>query len=155
LSIAQCSLRMKKPTHKGRLFHSPDKSIGRTFRVVFEFPPEFNGKKAVNSKPSRTYKNPVFLALEWEKALETGNYPSQTALARELGISRVRVTQVLNLLRLAPEVLEQIAGLGDPLASPTVTERKLRPLVNLPRVTQSKRIQKLLGNVPREKSESH
>ena len=63
--------------------------------------------------------------------LRSGKYSSQTALARKLGVSRVRVTQVLNLLRLAPEVLEKIAGLGDPLTSPIVTERNLRPIIKL------------------------
>ena len=95
-----------------------------------------NGRKPGKIEPKRTYRNPIFLAREWEKMLQSGEYASQTALARKLGVSRVRVTQVLNLLRLAPEVLEKIAGLGDPLASPIVTERKLRPLVNLPSKTQ-------------------
>ena len=76
--------------------------------------------------------------------LQSGKYASQTSLARKLGVSRVRVTQVLNLLRLAPDVGEKIAGLGDPLTSPTVTERKLRPLVNLPRVEQRKQVRTLL-----------
>ena len=76
--------------------------------------------------------------------LDSGEYASQTALALKLGISRVRVTQVLNLLRLAPEVLEEIAGLGDPLASPIVTERKIRPLVPLPKADQKLRIEGLL-----------
>ena len=91
-------------------------------------PPARRGEKIGKRKPSRTYRNPVFLALEWKE----GKLPSQTALARELGVSRVRVTQVLRLLRLAPEINEKVAGLGDPLTSSTMTERKLRPLVNLP-----------------------
>ena len=107
---------------------------------MFELPPARRGKKTGKSKPFRTYRNPVFLAREWKKALETGKYPSQAALARELGVSPVRVTQILRLLRLAPEVLETIVHLGDPLTSSIVTERKLRPLVNLPRAEQRKRI---------------
>ena len=76
--------------------------------------------------------------------LQSGKYASQTALARKLGVSRVRVTQVLNLLRLAPEVLETAAGLGDPLASPIVTERKLRAIVSLARTEQKRRIEGVL-----------
>jgi len=112
-------------------FSSPDKSIDRTFRAGFELPPVRRGKKAHKHKPSRTYRKPIFLAREWKKALETGKYPSQAALARELGVSRVRVTQVFRLLRLAPEMLDRIADLGDPLTSPIVTERKFRPIVYL------------------------
>ena len=97
-------------------------------------------KKGGKRKPSRTYRNPIFLAREWKKALETAKYPSQAALARELGVSRVRVTQILRLLKLSPEVLEKIAELGDPLISLIMTERKLRLLVNLARAEQRQRI---------------
>ena len=103
-----------------------------------------NGRKPGKSRSKRTYRNPVILAREWKKMLESGKYASQTALARKLGVSRVRVTQVLNLLKLTPEVIEKIAGLGDPLASPVVTERRLRPLVNLPRAEQRKQVRTLL-----------
>ena len=112
--------------------------------MVFRLEVLPNGRKPRGTKPKRTYRNPIFLAREWEKMLRSGEYASQTALARKLGVSRVRVTQVLNLLRLAPEVLERIAGLGDPLTSPIMTERKLRPLVNLPRVEQRKQVRMLL-----------
>lgn len=52
-------------------------------------------------------------------------------LARRLGVSRARVTQVLRLTRLAPDVLRTIAELGDPLPTPIITERMLRPVVGL------------------------
>ena len=123
---------------------SPYKSIDRTFRAVFRLVVLPNGRKPEKTRPKRTYRNPVFLAREWEKMLRSGKYASQTALARKIGVSRVRVTQVLNLLRLAPEVLERIASLGDLLTSPIVTERRLRPLVNLPRVEQRKQVRTLL-----------
>ncbi len=123
---------------------SPYKSIDRTFRAVFRLDVLPNGRKPGTSKPARTYRNPVFLAREWKKMLQSGEYASQTTLARKLGVSRVRVTQVVNLLRMAPEVLEEIAGLGDPLTSPIVTERKLRPLVNLPRAEQKSLIRGLM-----------
>ena len=103
---------------------------------VFGYVLEAARRRLGRIKPIRTYRNPVLLAREWKKMLESGEYASQTTLARDLGISRVRVSQILRLLRLDPEVLEMIAGLGDPLNSPTVTERKLRPIVNLPREVQ-------------------
>lgn len=49
----------------------------------------------------------------------------------ELGVTRARVTRILRLLDLAPEVLEAVVGLGDPLSDPVVTERSLRPLLRL------------------------
>lgn len=98
---------------------------------VFDYIFEADRRRIRRIKPIRTYRNPIFLAREWKKMLESGECASQTELARALGVSRVRVTQILRLLRLDPKVLERITRLGDPLSSPTVTERKLRPIVNL------------------------
>lgn len=64
--------------------------------------------------------------------LSSGTRVTRADLARKLGVSRARVTQVLRLLDLAPEILETIALLGDPLPSPVVTERAPRSLVMLP-----------------------
>ena len=60
-----------------------------------------------------------------------GAHGSQADLARHLGVSRARVTQVLRLLKLAPEALEFLTNLGDPLPTAKITERKLRRIVNL------------------------
>ena len=87
---------------------------------------------------SSPYRNPIYLAQEWNDALTTGAYPSQAQLAQRLGLSRARVSQVLSLLRLSPEVLKAVAGLGDPLPGPIVTERALRPLVKLPSEEQKR-----------------
>ena len=61
---------------------------------------------------------------------------SRAGLARRLGVSRTRVTQVLGLLELAPEAVDAVAGLGDPLPGPIVTERMLRRLRTLPSAGQ-------------------
>jgi len=103
-----------------------------------------HGSKPGKTKPARTYRNPIFLAREWRKALDSGECTSQTALARKLGVSRVRVTQVLNLLRLSAQVIDQIASLGDPLSSQIVTERTLRPMIPIPEAEQERRIERLL-----------
>jgi hypothetical protein len=71
----------------------------------------------------------MFQAREWQEALDRGEVSSRAELARRLGVSRARVTQVLGLLRLPPKVLRKIEALGDPLESPVVTERQLRPIV--------------------------
>ena len=68
------------------------------------------------------------MAKEWREAIERGEYKSQADLARKKGISRARVTQMLNLLKLDAEVQEMVVGLGDPMPSGGVTERKLRGL---------------------------
>jgi hypothetical protein len=77
----------------------------------------------------RQYRNPIYLAREWRKALDEGKYASPAGLARHLKVSRARVTQILNLLKLSPEVVEMVSSLGGPLSTPTVTERRLRSLL--------------------------
>lgn len=69
----------------------------------------------------------MILARERKETLEKGEYKSQADLARKKVISRARVTQILNLLKLDREVQEMIARLGDPMQSSMVKERKLRP----------------------------
>ena len=106
---------------------SPNGSIHRTFRATFDMPvAPFNHSLIKVDK--RQYRNPIWLARGWRRALDDGDYTSAAAIARHLKVSRTRVTQLLNLLKLTPEVIEMIFSLGDPLRHPIVTERKLRPL---------------------------
>ena len=76
--------------------------------------------------PIRTYRNPIFLAREWAEAMETGDFRSQRAFSRAIGLPHARVSQVLGLLRLCSNTREALDALGDPLYSRKVTERKLR-----------------------------
>ncbi|HLE17595.1 MAG TPA: hypothetical protein VI728_04835 [Syntrophales bacterium] len=39
--------------------------------------------------------------MDWQKGLEEGRYVSKAAIARKLGISRARVTQIMNILKLS------------------------------------------------------
>ena len=80
-------------------------------------------------KPIRTYRNPIFLAREWKKMLQSGECASQTDLARKLGVSRARVNQMLRLLKLPPDIQQSVIKMGDPLSSRKITERKLRTLL--------------------------
>lgn len=121
---------LKKPClFRQGFFSSPYKSIGRTFRAVFRLEVLPNGRKPGKIRPKRTYRNPVFLAREWEKMLQSGEYVSQTALARKLGVSRARVNQMLRLLKLPPDIQESVLQMGNPLPSRKITERKLRALL--------------------------
>ena len=50
---------------------------------------------------------------------------SKAELARREGITRPRITQIMNLLRLAPDIQEVILGLPKGTGERVVTERKL------------------------------
>ena len=51
---------------------------------------------------------------------------TKAQLARKLGISRARVTQMLNLLKLPDELIQEVEEMGDHLEGRLVTERMLR-----------------------------
>ena len=74
---------------------------------------------------------------------------TQADLAREMGVSRVRITQIMSLLRLAPEIQEQLLRLTDQQAIRFFSENRLRPLAQIddpPR--QLDGFKKLLVQVP-------
>jgi hypothetical protein len=53
---------------------------------------------------------------------------SQAVIARQEGITRARVTQVMGMLRLAPDIQEKILTSPHSLHRRPVTERMLRPI---------------------------
>jgi len=110
------------------------------FDYIFEAPRRWMGR----IKPIRTYRNPIFPAREWAEAMEAGNFRSQRAFARAIGLSHARVSQVLGLLRICSVFQQDLEALGDPLYSRKVAERKLRPIVNLPKEKQELRIREML-----------
>jgi hypothetical protein len=55
---------------------------------------------------------------------------NQSGLARKLGISRVRIHQILSLLKLDSLIVQELEKFSDPLKSKIITERMLRPNVN-------------------------
>ena len=77
----------------------------------------------------KTYPNPVKRALEYKAILESGLVESQADLAVLLGVSRAKVTQMLNLLKLDEKVQEFMLGLEETDERLKVlTERRLRSL---------------------------
>jgi len=105
---------------------SPDCSIDRTFTSTFNFP-----RKAIKTNLiTRIYRNPIYLAREYKQIIDNGQVKNQADLARKLGISRVRIHQILGLLKLDSLIIQELEKLDDPLKSKIITERMLRPYVN-------------------------
>ncbi len=73
------------------------------------------------------------LAIRLEELVASGHVPDYAALARLVGVTRARVTQIANLTLLAPDIQEAILFL-DPVVKgrDPLTERDLRPLVAEP-----------------------
>lgn len=86
-----------------------------------------------NPKPAREPKPPRVVellrkAIEWKALIESGKIATQAEIARKEGITRARVTPIMSMLRLTPEIQEQIRALPDTFGPSTVSERKLRPI---------------------------
>jgi len=89
-----------------------------------------------NPKPPKRPKTPRVVellrkALEWQDLLDSGEVPNRAAIAKREGLTRSRVTQVMGLLRLAPEIQEQVLGLPDMVRRPAVTEQALQPIAQI------------------------
>ena len=68
-------------------------------------------------------------ALQYQQMLDEGQAQSQADLARLLGVSRAKITQVMNLLKLDEEIQDFILRLEETDERLRVlTERRLRPL---------------------------
>ncbi|MBI4446316.1 MAG: hypothetical protein HY645_10450, partial [Acidobacteria bacterium] len=89
-----------------------------------------------NRKPPKPLQTPRVVELlrkarEWQALLESGQLPNQAAIARREGITRARVTQVMGMLRLAPQIQQHILSMPDMAGRPALTERALRPIAQI------------------------
>jgi hypothetical protein len=96
--------------------------------MVFEMPKVTN-HQLLTKICKHQYRNPIYLAREWQKDLSEKKYRSRADLSRMLGVSRAMVTQVLNILKLPEEIIEKVWSISDPLPKPIITERGLRSLL--------------------------
>jgi len=81
-------------------------------------------------KPQKIKTNPILQALRFQEILSSKEAKSKNELARKIGLSRVRITQIINLLKLNPKIIQRIA-LFKPTAFNFLTERRLRPLTRI------------------------
>ena len=65
----------------------------------------------------------------FEAAIDRGEYADRAELARQLGFTRARVTQILDLLLLAPDLQERVLELEAVDGVEPLSERALRTLV--------------------------
>lgn len=118
-------------------------------QVVSAVPPPRGKPKS--PKVPQTPRVVVFLrkALEWQALLASGEAKNQSDIARRERISRVRVCQVMWMLRLAPEIQQYILSLPETTRRPVLTERVLRPVARLADlIGQRTRFQRLLDASP-------
>ena len=85
-------------------------------------------------------------AIEWQALLKSGEATSRAEVARREGLTRARVTQVMGLLRLAPEIQQHILAMPDIVHRPSISERALRRVTQLEQPgAQLQAFQQLVG----------
>ena len=95
------------------------------------------------ARPPRPPRKPTVVeflrkAQEWRHQLDAGDVRTQAEIARREGISRARVTQIMALIRLAPEIQDYILSLPAMAHRSVITEKGLRTIALLQnRVAQS------------------
>jgi hypothetical protein len=73
------------------------------------------------------------LAIRFDRLIRDGTVADQAELARLGRVSRARLTQIMNLLNLAPEIQEEVLNLTSvPRGPNAVSERQLRPIAAEP-----------------------
>lgn len=79
-------------------------------------------------RPARVARM-LALAHRLQRAIRRGEYDDRADLARQFGITRARVTQLLNLTLLAPDIQEQVLQLEAVDGVQPTSERTLRGVV--------------------------
>ena len=113
-------------------------------RVVLQWEP-------TPDRPERMFTSPLQEARRYERMLESNpSMKTRADLAREMGVSRARLTQIMNLLRLDYAVQEQLLGLEDQRIVRFFSERRLRPLIQIEDPKQQVReFERMLAQIPR------
>jgi len=100
-------------------------------RIVSAIPPlRGDPKPPKEPKPPRVAEL-LKKAIEWQALLDAGKVASQVEIASSEGITCARVSQVLGMLRLAPEIQERVLTLPASVRRTAITERLLRPITGI------------------------
>ena len=90
------------------------------------------------------------LALRFDRLIRDGEITDQAQLARLGQVSRARVTQIMNLLLLAPDIQEEILFLPRTRSGrDPIRERHIRPLTNVLDWRKQRRLWKQLSEADR------
>jgi len=88
--------------------------------------------------PARVARQ-VALAHLLQARITSGEFETQAQMARALGLTRARISQLFDLLVLAPDIQEQILFLRFPAGIQPLSEASLRPIARHLRWTAQRR----------------
>ena len=87
--------------------------------------------KRTQSTPVSKVMNPVQIALGWKQMLAEDEALTMSKIAGNVGISRTRVTQIMNLLYLPEEVVAYVSSLTAKEDLRHFSERTLRRILTM------------------------
>lgn len=108
----------------------------RGSKVLFA-PEPFAGAHPTVRRPAHVARM-LALAHHVESAIERGLFPDRAAVARKLGLTRARITQLLNLLLLAPELQQCVLSLEAVDGVEPMSERAVRSVASALSWTEQK-----------------
>ena len=89
-------------------------------------PIEYDRSVCKKVKQPEKIEHIIYKAVKWKKMLDDGAVSSMSEIARKEGLTRARVTQIMNLLKLPAEMQNFLLKLDDPKEIRKFSERKLR-----------------------------
>ena len=89
------------------------------------------------------------LAHRWDRLIEEGSVTTRAEIARLMGLTPARVTQIMDLLNLAPEIQEQILAVTLDGEEADIPERKMRSITGLPLWEQQRKRWRMARICPR------
>lgn len=95
--------------------------------TLAETPPQ--GKPEPVRRPAKVAQQ-LALAHHLQAAIDRGSIADRAAVARKLGLTRARITQLLDLLMLAPDVQEAVLALEAVDGVEPLSERELRKVAH-------------------------
>ena len=124
-----------------RTFHVKKKPRGRNSFRKGEQPP------AVPHGRLPRITRLMALAVHFDELLATGQVSDQAELARRGNVSRARLTQIMNLLLLAPDIQEKILEMPRiETGRAPITERELRGVAQKPNWREQRRLWGQIGD---------
>ncbi len=109
---------------------------GKALNVAWGDRPPLAGNRPPTARQRAALKNynarvsPLEQARRYQAELERPGVRTRTQVAKRLGVSYIRMLQVLSLLKLDPRIVEYLdAHCGDPVVSGTFSEKRLRVLM--------------------------
>ena len=100
-------------------------------------------------KPVPRISRLMALAIRFDQLIRDGEVADQAELARLGHVTRARMTQIMNLLNLAPDLQEQILFLpATERGRDAITEKQMRPIAAIPDWRKQRRMWQALSFAP-------